>query len=280
MEIYRVRQSLQFSSRGGIVMAFENVTLERDGEIAILTVNRPKVLNALNGATVADISAAVDEVAADDEVRVLIVTGAGERAFVAGADISEISQLPSASAAVEMSRRGQEVFFKVERLGKPTIAAINGFALGGGLEIALACDIRIAAEGARLGQPEINLGVIPGYSGTQRLPRVVGRGAAKLIIYTGDMISAQEALRIGLVDKVVAAGELMGTAKALAKQLATKPAVALALAKRSIDLGMEVDLDRGSAIEAMNFGIACSTEDKKEGTAAFLEKRKPVFTGR
>jgi len=261
-------------------MGYENVILEREDEIAILTVNRPKVLNALNAATVREIGAAVDEVAADDAIRALIVTGAGDRAFVAGADINEISQLPSASAGVEMSRRGQDVFFRVERLGKPVVAAINGFALGGGCELAMACDIRIASEGARFGQPEINLGVIPGYSGTQRLPRLVGKGAAKLIIYTGDMIAAQEALRIGLVDRVVPAAELMPAAKALAKQLASKPSMALALAKRSIDLGAEVDLDRGSAIEAMNFGIACSTEDKKEGTDAFLAKRKPVFKGR
>jgi enoyl-CoA hydratase len=261
-------------------MAYENVILEREGEIAILTVNRPKVLNALNGATLDDIEAAVDEVRMDEEVRVLIVTGAGDKAFVAGADINQISQLPSASAGVAMSRRGQEVFFKLERLDKPVIAAINGFALGGGCEVAMACDIRIAADTARFGQPEINLGIIPGYAGTQRLPRLVGKGAAKLMIYTGEMVKAEEALRIGLVDKVVAASELLDEAKALAKKLLAKSPIALAVAKRSIDLGMEVDLDRGSAIEAMNFGIACSTEDKNEGTSAFLEKRKPVFKGK
>jgi enoyl-CoA hydratase len=261
-------------------MAYENVILEREGEIAILTVNRAKVLNALNAATLDDIEAAVREVQADAEIRGLVVTGAGDRAFVAGADINQINCLPSPSAGVEMSGRGHEVFFAVERLDKPVIAAINGFALGGGCELAMACDIRIAAETARLGQPEINLGVIPGYSGTQRLPRLVGKGAAKLIIYSGDMITAEEALRIGLVDRVVPAGELMPAAKALAKQLAEKPPIALAVAKRSIDLGMEVDLERGCAIEAMNFGIACSTEDKAEGTSAFLEKRKPAFKGR
>lgn len=261
-------------------MAYENVILEREGEIAILTVNRPKVLNALNGATLDDIEAAVDEVRMDDGVRVLIVTGAGDKAFVAGADINQINQLPSASAGVAMSRHGQEVFFKLERLDKPVIAAINGFALGGGCEVAMACDIRIAADTARLGQPEINLGIIPGYAGTQRLPRLVGKGAAKLMIYTGEMVKAEEALRIGLVDKVVAASELLDEAKALAKQLLAKSPIALAVAKRSIDLGMEVDLDRGSAIEAMNFGIACSTEDKNEGTSAFLEKRKPIFKGK
>jgi enoyl-CoA hydratase len=261
-------------------MAYENVILEREEEIAILTVNRAKVLNALNAATLDDIEAAVREVQGDAGIRALVVTGAGDRAFVAGADINQINALPSPSAGVEMSGRGQEVFFAVERLDKPVIAAINGFALGGGCELAMACDIRIAAETARLGQPEINLGVIPGYSGTQRLPRLVGKGAAKLIIYSGDMITAEEALRIGLVDKVVPADELMPAAKALAKQFAEKPPIALAVAKRSIDLGMEVDLERGCAIEAMNFGIACSTEDKAEGTSAFLEKRKPAFKGR
>ena len=261
-------------------MPYENIILEREDEVAILTVNRPKVLNALNGATLDDIQAAVDEVRSDEKVRVLIVTGAGDKAFVAGADINQINRLPSASAGVDMSRRGQEVFFQVERLEKPVIAAINGFALGGGCELAMACDIRIAADTARLGQPEINLGIIPGYSGTQRLPRLVGKGAAKLMIYTGEMIKADEALRIGLVDKVVPAGDLMSAAKSLAKQLLAKSPIALAVAKRSVDLGMEVDLDRGCAIEAMNFGIACSTEDKNEGTSAFLEKRKPVFKGR
>ena len=260
-------------------MTYENILLDREEDIALLTFNRPKALNALNAATIRELDAALDEVAADDSIRALVITGAGDKAFVAGADITEIRALPSPKAGLDMCRRGQTAFFKVEKLDKPVIIAINGFALGGGCELAMTGDVRIAADTARLGQPEINLGIIPGYGGTQRLPRLVGKGAAKLLIYTGDLITADEALRIGLVDKVVPASEVLATAKALARQLAAKAPVALALCKRSIELGLEVDIERGCAIEAENFGVCCATEDKAEGTAAFVEKRKPVFKG-
>lgn len=261
-------------------MAYENVILEREDGVAVLTINRPKVLNALNAATLDEIEAAVDEVAGDAAVRALVITGTGEKAFVAGADINEIRALPSPQAGVEMSRRGQRLFFKIERLAKPVVMAVNGFALGGGCELLLSGDIRLAADTAKIGLPEINLGIFPGYGGTQRLSRLVGKGAAKLMVYTGDMIDAQEALRIGLVQRVLPAAELLAAAKTLAKQLAQKAPIALALAKRTIDDGIEVDLDRGCTMEAANFGILCATEDKAEGTTAFVEKRKPAFKGR
>lgn len=261
-------------------MAYENILLEREeGGIAVLTVNRPKALNALNAQTVREIEAAVAEVAADDGVRALVITGAGEKAFVAGADINEINALKSAADGARMAARGQQVFFALERLGKPVIAAINGFALGGGCELALACDIRLASESAKLGLPEINLGILPGYGGTQRLARLVGKGAAKLMVFGGDMVTASEALRIGLVDRVVPAAELADAARALARQYAAKAPVALAMAKAAVNLGLEVDLDRGCAIEATHFGVVCATEDRVEGTTAFLEKRKAVFKG-
>ena len=260
-------------------MRYENILLEREENIGIITINRPKVLNALNEATLFELEAALDELAADKQVRAIIITGAGEKAFVAGADIGELQALPSPAAGLAKCQRGQSLLFKIENLPKPVIMAINGFALGGGCELAMAGDIRLAADTARLGQPEINLGIIPGYGGTQRLPRLVGKGMAKLLIFTGDMISAEEALRIGLVDKVVPATELMEAARGLARQLAAKAPVALALAKASINQGLEVDLERGCALEAANFAIICSTGDRLEGTSAFLEKRKPSFKG-
>ncbi|MBI5446206.1 MAG: enoyl-CoA hydratase/isomerase family protein [Deltaproteobacteria bacterium] len=260
-------------------MGYENILFEREEGFAVLTVNRPKVLNALNAQTLAEIDAAVGEVEGDAGVRALIITGAGDKAFVAGADINEIRDLPSPAAGVEMSRRGHAVYRRIEKLPKPVVVAINGFALGGGCELALAGDVRIAADTAKLGLPEINLGIFPGYGGTQRLPRLVGKGMAKLMIFSGEMIDAQEALRIGLVEKVVPAGELLSTARELASKLAAKAPVALAYAKRSVDDGFETDLDRGCGIEATNFGVICSTADKAEGTEAFLEKRKPRFRG-
>jgi len=261
-------------------MAFRNLLLERGEGIAVVTVNRPRVLNALNEATLSELEAAFKELETDDEVRAIILTGAGDRAFIAGADINELRALSSAHQAQAFARRGQELLAHIENLEKPVIAAINGYALGGGCEIAMACDIRLAADTAKLGQPEINLGIIPGYGGTQRLPRLVGRGMAKLLILTGDMIDAHEALRIGLVDRVVPAARLMDEARALARTLAEKPPIALALAKRAINVGMELDLASGCAYEASLFGLACATEDRVEGTSAFLEKRKPHFRGR
>jgi len=261
-------------------MAQEFVLISREENIAILTINRPDKYNALNDQVVAEIGAALDELSTDDDVRAIIMTGAGDKAFVSGADIGMLRDLKSSQEVVANSRRGQAMTLKIESLPKPVIAAINGYALGGGLELAIACDIRIAADTAKLGQPEINLGLNPGYGGTQRLPRLVGKGMAKLLILTGDMIDAEEALRIGLVQKVVPLADLMDEAKALAKKLATKPPLTLAACKEAIDLGLEVDLERGLSIESLEFGVLCMTEDYKEGTSAFLEKRKPVFKGR
>jgi len=261
-------------------MSYENILLTREDGVAVLTVNRPKVLNALNAQTLDEIAEAVAEVAADAAVRVLVVTGAGDRAFVAGADIREIEALESGVDATAMALRGQSVFASLEQLPKPVIAAINGFALGGGCELALAADLRIAADSAKLGLPEINLGIIPGYGGTQRLARRVGPGAAKRMIFTGDMVDAAEALRLGLVDQVVPAAELSDAAAKLAAKLAAKAPLALALAKRSVDDGLDVDLDRGCALEAANFGLACGTADRAEGTRAFLEKRPAQFQGK
>lgn len=261
-------------------MAYEYVLIDHEDNIAVLTINRPDKYNALNDEVVADISAALDELEADDDVRAIVITGAGDKAFVSGADIGMLLDLESSPEGVANSRRGQAVASKIENLPKPVIAALNGFTLGGGLEFAMACDIRIAADTARLGQPEMNLALSPGYGGTQRLPRIVGKGMAKLLIFTGDMIDAGEALRIGLVEKVVPLAELMDEAKGLAKKLATKSPLTLAVAKESINLGLEVDLERGLRIESLEFGVLCMTEDSKEGCSAFLEKRKPVFKGR
>lgn len=261
-------------------MSYQNVILEKNGAIATLTVNRPKALNALDALTFDEIEAAVAEVDKDASVRVLIVTGSGEKAFVAGADIPSLRALTSAHEGAVLSRRGQEVFDTIERLEKPVIAAINGFALGGGLELALSCDIRIAGDNAKMGLPEINLGLIPGYGGSQRLPRLIGKSQAKLIMFTGEMVDAPTARGLGLVDQVVPAAALMETATKLAEKLSVKAPIALALGKRVINEGMESDLDRGCILEAALFGVACGTEDRVEGTGAFLEKRKAEFKGK
>jgi len=261
-------------------MAYQNILVTREENIGIVTFNRPKVLNALNHTTMEELSAAVDELAADSGVRCIILTGAGERAFVAGADINELHALASAGAAAEFAAWGQSILFKIENLSKPVIAAINGYALGGGCELSMACDIRIAADSAKLGQPEIDLGILPGYGGTQRLPRLVGEGRAKWLILSGERISAQEALRIGLVDFVVPAAELLNAAKDLARIIANKAPLAVAWAKRSINVGTETDLVTACAYEASQFGLVCSTEDRVEGTSAFLEKRPAHFKGK
>jgi enoyl-CoA hydratase len=261
-------------------MAYKYVLVDREDGIAVVTINRPDKFNALNEEVVADIGAAVDELAEDDEVRAIVLTGAGEKAFVSGADIGLLQGLESPQDAAAHSRRGQALTLKIEHLPKPVIVAMNGYALGGGLELAMACDIRIAADSAKLGQPEMNLGLSPGYGGTQRLPRLVGKGMAKLMLLTGDMIDAEEALRIGLVQRVVPAAELMTEARALARKLAEKSPLSMAACKRAVNLGLETDLERGLAIEAMEFGALSATEDYQEGTAAFLEKRKAVFKGR
>ena len=261
-------------------MIYENLLVERKGAVGIVTINRPKSLNSLSQMTVAELAQAVEELNADESVRVLILTGAGERAFVAGAEIGEFNTLPSAEAAVGYARAGQAVLNRIERLPKPVIAAINGYALGGGCELAMACDIRIAADTARLGQPEINLSIIPGYGGTQRLARLVGRGMAKLLVFSGEPVSAQEAQRIGLVDIVVPAADLMQKATELAEKLAAKPPIALRLAKQAINEGLEGGLAQGLDHEAALFGVVFDTEDRVEGVSAFLEKRKAVWKGK
>lgn len=261
-------------------MTYQNILVEREDRIAIITLNRPQVLNALSQATVDELDAAIDELGADESVRAIIITGAGDKAFAAGADIKELHALSSATEAAEFIGRRHRFLFKLARLPKPVIAALNGYALGGGCELALACDIRIAAETAHLGQPEINVGMIPGTGGTQRLLRLVGPGMAKYLILTGDHISAEEALRIGLVEKVVPPEKLMDEAKALATKLAAKPPIAIALAKQAIAMGIEMRLEEGCAHEVALFGQVCATEDRVEGTSAFLEKRQPEFKGK
>jgi enoyl-CoA hydratase len=259
-------------------MAFENLLLERGGPVALLTVNRPQVLNALDTPTLDELRRAVLELKADSAVRAIVITGAGEKAFVAGADIRELAVQRPAQGK-EHAQRGQHVFDLIEHLGKPVIAAINGFALGGGCELAMACTLRLAADTARLGQPEINLGLIPGYAGTQRLPRLVGKGVALELLLTGRQITADEALRIGLVNRVVPAGTLLSDAKALAAELATKAPIATQYVIEAVNRGLEMAFDKAQVHEATLFGLVASTADMREGTAAFLEKRKAVFTG-
>lgn len=262
-------------------MSYENILFEvRENGVAVLTVNRPKVLNALNQATLDEIDRALDEVASNSSIKVLVVTGAGDKSFVAGADINEFQLMENAYQAEEMARKGQRLTQKIEALPKPVIMAINGYALGGGCELAMAGDIRIASRNARFGQPEINLGIIPGYGGTQRLPRLVGKGMAKYLCMTGDHITAEEAWRIGLVEKVVEPEVLMDEALKLAEKLAAKPPIALHLIKKAIQEGTETDLDNGLKLEAAYFGLSMNTEDRVEGTRAFLEKRQPRFTGK
>jgi enoyl-CoA hydratase len=261
-------------------MQYENILFEPDGAVATITVNRPKVLNALNQATTAEIGAALREVEADAALRVAIITGAGERAFVAGADINELRALPSADAARQLAERGHQVGLYVAQMSKIVIAAINGFALGGGCELAMSCDIRLAADTAQFGQPEINLGLIPGWGGTQRLTRLVGPGMSKLLNLTGEMIGADEALRIGLVERVYPAADLLGAARALARQIASQAPLAVAAIKQAINRGQDMALADACMYEAALFGTIVPTEDAREGTGAFLEKRKPEWKGR
>jgi enoyl-CoA hydratase len=258
---------------------YSNILVTREEGIGIITFNQPKSLNALGRATMEELSVAVDELERDDSVRCIILTGAGEKAFAAGADINELRALASATKGADFAAWGQSILFKIENLSKPVIAAINGYALGGGCELAMACDIRVAAEHAKLGQPEVSLGIIPGWGGTQRLPRLVGKGRAKWLILTGDTISAQEALRIGLVDLIAAADDLLNAAKSLARRIAGNAPLATSWAKRSINVGSETDLVTACAYEASQFGLICGTEDRTEGTSAFLEKRPPQFKG-
>jgi enoyl-CoA hydratase len=260
-------------------LALANVQYEKKGSIAYVTVNRPKVLNALNTPTWTDLQAAFEDVKADKSVRGVILTGAGDKAFIAGADISELAHI-DAYEAEESSRFGQGVLDLVENLGKPVIAAINGFALGGGCETAMACTMRIAAEHAKFGQPEVKLGLLPGGGGTQRLPRLVGKGRALQLILTGQTISAQEAYRIGLVNEIVPAASLIARAEAILKQISANAPIAVKFSLEAANKGMDTSQAGGFALEASYFGICAATEDKKEGTSAFLEKRAPQFHGR
>ncbi len=257
----------------------ENVLYEKKGPIAYITVNRPKSLNALNTATWKDLQTAFTDVRADDAIRGVILTGGGDKAFIAGADISELSHV-TAVEAEQSSAYGQKVLNLIENLGKPVIAAVNGFVLGGGCETAMACTIRIASENARFGQPEVTLGLIPGGGGTQRLPRLVGKGRALQLILTGGMISAQEAYRIGLVNEVVPPADLITGAEAILKQIFANAPVAVKFSLQAVNDGADTTLAEGLSLEATLFGLCASTGDKKEGTTAFLEKRKPQFQGR
>jgi enoyl-CoA hydratase len=258
---------------------FDNLLFEKKGPIAYVAINRPKVLNALNSATMGELRTVFTQLKDDREVRVVILTGAGEKSFVAGADIGEL-QKNNPVEAKEYTHRGQAVLDLIENLGKPVIACINGFALGGGCEIAMACTMRLASENAKLGQPEVKLGIIPGYGGTQRLPRLVGKGLAMQLLLTGEMISAQEAHRIGLVNEVVPADQLISRAEAIAQAIIKNAPLAIQYCLEAVNHGMEMTLPEGLFLEASLFAVCCATEDKKEGTSAFLEKRAANFTGK
>jgi enoyl-CoA hydratase len=260
-------------------MQYQNILYEVKDRLAFVTVNRPAVLNALNDATVGELTDVFIKIKQDPSVGAVILTGAGEKAFVAGADINELSKRDVLTGK-EFALRGQMCLNIIENLGKPVIAAINGFALGGGCEIAIACTMRVAAENAKIGAPEITLGLIPGFGGTQRLARLLGKGVAAELCLTGEMIPAQEALRIGLVNKVVPQGQAVAEAEKLARKILAKSPITVGLILEAINRGVEVDLLEGLNLEANLFAIACSTEDMKEGTKAFLEKRKAEFKGK
>ena len=266
-------------SSSAAAATLENVSYEKKGAIAYVTVNRPKVLNALNAATIRDLRTAFEDARDDGDVRGVILAGAGGKAFVAGADIGELARVTAVEAA-DMTGRGQAVTSLIENLGKPVIAAVNGFALGGGCELAMACTIRLATEKAMFGQPEVKLGVIPGYGGTQRLPRLVGRGRALQLILSGGMIGAEEAYRIGLVNEVVPPAELVPRAEAILHRILANAPIAIRLSLEAVNKGVETNQDDGLALEASYFGLCAGTEDKKEGTSAFLAKRTPQFQGR
>jgi enoyl-CoA hydratase len=250
-----------------------------DGSIAVVTLNRPSVLNALNAPLLAELSQTLAELERDDAVRVVIITGSGTKAFAAGADIGELNALANAVEGAEKARIGQAVTLQIERLKKPVIMAVNGFALGGGCELAMAGDIRIASENARFGQPEVNLGLIPGYGGSQRTTRLLGKGMAMFLCLSGDMIDAQMALEIGLVERVVPQEELLPAAKKLAQTIAQKAPLAIAACKRAINNGAHLPIADALEVEALEFGTLVNTNDFKEGTSAFLEKRKAAWKG-
>lgn len=258
---------------------FQNLKFETRNQIAYVTVSRPKVLNALNADTIGELHAVFSLIKSDDNIRVAILTGDGEKAFIAGADINELSGLGPVDGK-EFAHRGQAVLDLIENCGKPVIACVNGFALGGGCEIAMACTMRLASENAKFGQPEVKLGIIPGYGGTQRLPRLVGKGRAMQLVLSGEMISAQEAHRIGLVNDVAPLGELLSRAEALAGKIIANGPLACRYAIEAVNKGMEMTLQEGLFLEASLFGVSCATEDKAEGTKAFLEKRAAQFQGK
>ncbi len=260
-------------------MEIENTLYEKSRGIATIKINRPKALNALNKQALQEISSRLDDAEEDETVKVIVITGAGDRAFCVGLDLKAVKDI-SAVDGMNLSLLGQKLTKKIEELRKPVIAAINGYTLGGGLELAMSCDLRIASESAKLGQPELNVGLIPGWGGTQRLPRLVGRGIAKELIFTGKMIDAKTAQELGLLNKVVPPEKLKSAAKELARELMTKPPVGLQLAKQLINSSIETDLTKGLVQEAQAFGVLASTEDFDEGVAAFIEKRKPKFKGR
>lgn len=259
-------------------MTFENIQTDVRDNIAFLRLNRPKVLNALNTDTLRELEAALAEIRGEASIRVAILTGMGDKAFAAGADIHELSQV-NAVEGRDLALRGQTVFRTIETCGKPVIAAINGFALGGGCELALACHLRIASENAKFGQPEVKLGLLPGYGGTQRLARLVGKGAALQMILTGEMVSATDALRIGLVNEVVAPDQLLARAEAIARAIAGMAPLAVRYSLEAVDRGYDLPLEEALFLEASLFGLACGTADKAEGTAAFLAKRPAVWKG-
>jgi len=260
-------------------MNYDTLLYDVRAEIATVTLHRPQKLNALNAQAIAELASCFHEIAKAEDIRAVILTGAGERAFAAGADIQELAALTPALAR-ETARRGQRLMSLIENLGKPVIAAVNGLALGGGCELAMACTLRIASENALFGQPEIKLGLIPGYAGSQRLPRLVGKGRALEMILGGEPISAQEAWRIGLVNQVVGASELMAAAEAAARKIAAQAPVAVRYALEAVNRGIDMPREQGELLEADLFGLACATADMKEGTRAFLEKRPAKFTGR
>ena len=257
----------------------ENIKYEVRGSIGYITLNRPKVMNALNRQTVEELNAAFHAAKDNETVKGIILTGNGEKAFIAGADIAELSAIDGDQAG-EFSRKGQDVLLFIETLGKPVVAAVNGFALGGGCEMAMACTIRIAAEHAKFGQPEVKLGIIPGYGGTQRLPRLVGKGRALQLILTGDPIDAHEAHRIGLVNEVVPAADLISRSEAILKQISANAPLAIRHSIDAVNEGVDADLRSGLELEAKYFALAAGTEDKKEGTSAFVQKRTPQFLGK
>jgi enoyl-CoA hydratase/carnithine racemase len=278
LEILEFRKRSTHVSSATATSSRENILYEKKGAIAYVTLNRPKVLNALNKATIAELNEAFNEARDDAVVRGVILTGAGDKAFAAGADISEMAN-DSPTEAEEKTRRGQRLTTLIENLGKPVVAAVNGFALGGGCELAMACTIRLAVETAKFGQPEVTIGIIPGYGGTQRLPRLVGKGRALQLILSADMIDAQEAYRIGLVNEIVAKDNLIPRAEAILNKINANAPTAVKLAIEAANRGLDVSLAEGLNIEASLFTQCFATEDRKEGVAAFREKRKPNFKG-